>query len=590
MNSYRTLWPYLRRHRYRLAAGLAALLWVDFLQLMIPRVTKHAVDQLYSQTATAVSLAWAGLTILALAATIGVFRYVWRRLILGFSRLVEEDLRRRLYAKLLTLPPAWFMARTTGDIMAHATNDMEAIRMAAGLGLVALTDSFLMGAASIGFMAWINGRLTLLALIPMPLVTILTWRLGGLMHRRFRQVQETFGGMTGVVREYLAGIRVIQAHGREDLALADLDRVGRRYVSENVRLTRVSGAFFPLMIMFTNVSLALVLFFGGRMTIFSTISPGDFVAFISYLGLLTWPMMALGWMMDLIQRGAASLDRLNRILEQKPEIRDPDQPQDLIEPFGAVTARGLTFAYPGRPEPVLRDLELVCPAGQVTAIVGPIGAGKSTLLNLIPRLFDPPAGTLFLDGREVGRLRLSDLRGGIGYVPQDGYIFSGTMAENIAFGRPQAGEAEIRAAAKAAQLDDEIMAFPDGYRTIVGERGLTLSGGQRLRLALARAILIDPPLLILDDTFAALDAEAEEKILETLAQARTGRTTIIVSHRLTSLKSAALIHVLENGRVTESGGIEELLARGGYFAHLYHLQSAWLEGLDNHQPLAAGQV
>ncbi|MEW5722341.1 MAG: ABC transporter ATP-binding protein [Thermodesulfobacteriota bacterium] len=577
MKGYRTLWPYFHRHRYRLAAGLAALMLVDFFQLVIPRVVKHAVDLLSTMEATPGSLALAGVKIVGLAAAIGFFRYFWRFLILGFSRIVEEDLRNRLYAKLLTLSPAWFLTRTTGDIMALATNDLEAVRMSAGMGLVALTDSVLLGAAAIGFMIWINPLLTLLVLIPMPLITILTKVLSARMFRRYLRVQDIFGRLTENAREYLDGIRVITAHVKEDLVVGEMDRVGREYVNENIRLNRVSGAFFPLMIMFTNLSLAIVLYFGGRLTIFAVISPGDFVAFISYLGLLTWPMMALGWVTNLVQRGAASLGRLNSVLEEPPEITDPPAPERIEDFRGGVIIRGLTFRYPRRENPVFRDLSLDCPPGRVTAVVGRTGSGKSTLVNLVLRLFDPPPDTVLVDGVDVRRISLADLRTGVGWVPQDGYIFSGTVAENISFGRPGAAPEEIEAAARAAQLDEEIALFPQGYQTQVGERGITLSGGQRQRLSLARALLLDPPLLILDDTLSAVDAEVEERIVASLARTRSGRTTLVVSHRLTSLREAHLIHVIEDGRVSESGAPEELLKRGGYFARLYRLQQVQAE-------------
>jgi ATP-binding cassette subfamily B protein len=574
MKRWATLTPYFRRHWGRVLWGLLALLVVDGFQLFIPRVVKNGVDRLSDGTATADHLLRLGLVIVALAVGIGALRYAWRVLILGFSRIVEEDLRNRMMERLLGLPPAWYLTRTTGDIMAKATNDLEALRMAAGMGLVALVDSILMGAASFGFMVWIHPTLTLLALLPMPIITLVTRRLGTVMFRRYRQVQDTFGRMSDQVREHLAGIRVIQAAVREDLVLGDLDRLGRVYVTQNVRLSRVSGSMFPMLTMVANVSLAIVLYFGGRLTILNEISPGDFVAFISYLGLMAWPMMALGWVMNMMQRGAAALARLDEILLARPEIRDPEAPLDPPAFQGRVDIRNLTFLYPGRTEPALADVSLSFPAGRFTALVGRTGSGKTTLVNLIPRLFDPPAGTVFIDGVDVTRLKLKDLRSAIGYVPQDGYVFSGSVYNNIAFGRPAADPRDVEAAARAVRIHDEVAAFPQGYQTLVGERGLTLSGGQRQRLALARALLVDPPLLILDDPFSSLDASVEERILDHLAESRAGKTTIIISHRLTSLRPAAVIHVLDMGRLTQSGAHDELMRAEGYFAHLALLQNA----------------
>ena len=577
MTGYRTIKPYFLHYRGRLIVGLAALLLVDLLQLLIPRVIKTAVDDLTYQTATAGSLALAGVTIIVLAVIIGVFRFIWRILILGFSRIVEEDLRNRLFSRLLSLSPPWFMTRTTGDIMARATNDMEAVRMASGMGLVALVDSLLMGAASIGFMIWIDLRLTLLALIPMPIVSVLTRYMGRKIHVRHRAVQETFGGMTEKVREYLSGIRVVQANVKEDLVLSDLDKTGREYVRENIRLNKTAGAFFPLMLMFANLSLAVVIYFGGRMTVFSEISPGDLVAFISYLGLLTWPMMALGWVINLVQRGSAALDRLNMVLDEIPDIADPDDPVECSEIKGEIEIRDLSFSYPGREEKILDHVSLDIAAGGSTALVGRTGSGKTTILNLIMRLFDPPPESIYLDGVPLEKYRLHDLRSAMGYVPQDGYIFSGTVADNVSFGRPEASREEILEAARLADFEKDISNFPKGLETEIGERGITLSGGQKQRLALARALLLDPEVLLLDDTFSAVDSATEEKILANLAENRQGKTTIVVANRLSSLRDSDLIHVIDRGRIVQSGRHEDLVEEEGYYAKTYRLQQVQAE-------------
>ena len=392
--------------------------------------------------------------------------------------------------------------------------------------------------------------------------------------RRFHEVQELFSRMSGEVREYLSGIRVVQAYARENLVLQDMDRVGREYVAKNISLNKVSGTFFPLMLMFTNLSTAVVIYFGGRMTIGQAITPGDFVAFISYLGLITWPMMAMGWVTNLVQRGAASLGRINEILDTSPDIDDTARPVGINDVKGRIEFKNLTFNYNGHHKPVFSNLNMVCRAGQITAVAGRTGSGKTTLLNLIPRLFDPPAETVFLDGIPVEKLRLADLRSAIGYVPQDGYIFSGTIAENIAFGRPEADEEQIRTAAEMAEIHEEISKFPQQYQTPVGERGVTLSGGQKQRLALARALLLDPPVLIMDDTLSAVDSSAEERILARLSKNRAGKTTIVTSHRLTSLRVAEMIYVIEDGRVTQSGSHENLVKTEGYYADLYCLQQA----------------
>lgn len=581
MKSYATIWPYFKQKWPLLFIGLLALVACDLLQLLGPWAVGRSIDLLTRLTVDRGALAGMALLIVGLAVAVAGTRYIWRRLIIGFSRMVERELRQRLYARLMALPLAWHQNKTRGDLIALATNDVESVRQAASLGLISLIDAFVMGVAAMIFMLKISPELTLIALLPMPLITILTKLFSRALYRAYLDVQESFGGLTEAIREELSGIRVLKAMSLEPLALERVERAGRLNLNQNIRLALAGGAFFPFMVFLTQLAVALVLYFGGRKAVAGEISPGGFVAFISYLGLLAWPMMALGLVFNLIQRGAVSLDRLNSVLYE-PLPDDPAPPpaagggqaEKLAPAALSVTASHLTFAYPNRPKPALNDLSLVLPAGRVSALVGPTGSGKSTLAALLPRLITPPPGTLWVGGRLMEDWPVAELRRRIGYVSQDGYTFSGTILENAAFGRPEASREEVLAAVRLAGLAPDLAAMSQGLDTWVGERGLTLSGGQRQRLALARAILLDPPLLILDDTFSAVDAAVEEEILANLRPVRQGRTTLIISHRLTSLNGVDVIFVLEEGRVTASGTMAELIDREGYFKRIWALQMA----------------
>ncbi|HSV92848.1 MAG TPA: ABC transporter transmembrane domain-containing protein, partial [Desulfobacterales bacterium] len=484
--------PYFAENRGRIAVGLASLVVVDVLQLIVPRVIKWAVDDLAGLQAEPGRLVQYGGAIALIALLIGAFRYVWRIFLLGTSRRVEQGLRDRLFAHLQTLPAGYFERTRTGDLMAHATNDIQQVRMAAGMGLVALNDAVVMGAAAIGFMAAIDLRLTALALIPMPLIAVGARYFSRRMHRRYQAVQASVGELTEVVRERLAGVRLTQAHQRQAAESRRVEAASAANAAENLKLVRVTGAFFPMMMLLTNLSLAIVLCFGGRMTVLFTITPGDFVAFISYLGLLTWPMMALGWVTNLIQRGRASLERVHRILEHPADIRDAADAAAFERPRGELRFEGVAFAYGGAAAAgALRGVDLVVPAGSSLGIVGPPGCGKSTLLQLIPRLYDPAAGRVRLDGLPVDRIRLADLRRAIAFTPQEAFLFAGTIRDNIGLGDPELSEERLAAAAEAAALLDTVRAFPQGFDTVVGERGVMLSGGQKQRVALARCLLAE---------------------------------------------------------------------------------------------------
>jgi ATP-binding cassette subfamily B protein len=572
MTHYRILLPYFRRNLGILAIGVSSLLIVDLLQLFIPRVIKLAVDDLTRYQATSARLlSYAGM-VLALALGIVVFRFVWRRCLFGHSRQVEEALRNRLFAHLQTLSSSYFDRANTGDLMAHATNDVQAVQLAAGMGLVALTDTLVLGTAAIGFMLYINPSLTLIALLPMPFIALFARTISKIFYERFQKVQASFSQLTERARENLAGIRTIKAYTQETAETKRFDQTGRNYIAANLRMVKISGMFSPMSLIFTNLSMALVLVIGGKLTILNTISVGDFVAFNSYLLLLTWPMMALGWMINLFQRGSASLGRIQAILDTPSEAAEILEVPKKSLTQGDIESRSLTFTYPDSNLPALEDIHLSIKPGQLVGIVGRTGAGKSTLCQLLPRLYDTPPGQLYLEGEDIHRWPLDELRRAIAVVPQDPFIFADTVRANICFGNPDASTDEMIKAAEAAHLLDEILALPHQFDTILGERGVTLSGGQKQRLTLARALILSTPLLILDDCFSSVDLETELAILANLRRYLKARTTLIASHRLEAMRAADVIFVLEWGRLREQGNHDQLLAQKGIYAALYHRQ------------------
>jgi ATP-binding cassette subfamily B protein len=569
---YRILSPYFRRNLRNLSIGIIALLVVDILQLLIPRVIKLAVDDLTRYEASSVNLLTYSGMVLGLALSIVAFRFVWRRCLFGHSRLVEEALRNRLFAHLQTLSFPYFDRTDTGDLMAHATNDIQAVQLATGMGLVALTDTIVLGTAAVGFMLYIHPTLTLVALLPMPFIALFTRIISRTFYERFRSVQASFAQLTARARENLAGIRTIKAYTQEISETSRFDRTGREYIAENLRMVKIGGLFSPMSLLFTNLSMALVLVIGGRLTILNTISTGDFVAFNSYLLLLTWPMMALGWMVNLFQRGSASLGRIQAILNTTPDVLDGPEVEKKAPARGAIESRGLTFAYPDSGSPVLKDVYLSIKPGQLVGIVGRTGAGKSTLCQLFPRLYEVPPGQLYLDGEEIHRWPLAQVRQAIAYVPQDPFVFADTVRANICFGKPNAGTNEMIKAAEAAHLLEEIQALPHQFETILGERGVTLSGGQKQRLTLARSLVLSTPLLILDDCFSSVDLETELAILTSLKRYFRGRTTLVASHRLETMRAADMIFVLHEGQLLERGSHDQLLTQKGLYATLYRRQ------------------
>ena len=577
MKSFYLIKPYLLEKRRVIVLGLIFLITVDFLQLFIPRIIKWAIDDLTGYRIDKISLLIYALYIVGIAILIGIFRYLWRRCLLGTSRRVEEGLRNRLFAHIQTLSASYFDKAKTGDLMAHATNDIQNVRMATGMGMVALTDAVVLGSAAVGFMVYINVKLTLFVLIPMPLIVFGARFFSKKMHRGYEAVQGAFSELTEVVRERFAGIRMIKAYNREQEASDRIASTSKDYVKKNLALVRITGSFSPMMVFFSNISLAIVLFLGGRQTITFTITPGDFVAFISYLGLLTWPMMATGWVMNLIQRGKASLNRIDKIIQVKPTIDDPPNPVFLHHVKGSIRFRDVTFSY--RPfdhssvaSPVLDRIDLDIKQGTVLGIVGPPGSGKSTLLSLIPRIYDVGSGYITLDGFDIRKTQISHLRSVISYMPQEPFLFAGTIRENITFESQNENESKLIQAVERASLWDTLNAFPNGFETIVGEKGIVLSGGQKQRVGLARMLLKDAPVMILDDPISQVDLKTGEAIVNTIRSMGGEKTIIIVSHRLSAVRFADRIIALDHGRITESGTHAELMEQNQYYAKTFRLQ------------------
>jgi ATP-binding cassette subfamily B protein len=456
--------------------------------------------------------------------------------------------------------------------MARAINDINAIRMACGMGLVALTDGLVLGMTAIGFMMSINAKLTLISLIPTPIIIVLTRILTRRMSASFESVQKIFSDLTERVREAFAGIRIIKAYSRESWEYQRVGDEGRRYILENMRLAKTLAFFFPMMTVFTNVGLAVVILLGGRLTILGDITTGDFVAFTSYLNLLTWPMMALGWVTNMIQRGSASMRRINRILEQVPEIKDSARSRHVPRIRGKIEIKGLSIIYPGQTHYALKDIELKINAEETAAIVGRVGSGKTTLLHVIPRFLDVSAGSVFLEGRDILQIPLSRLRGSIGFVTQETFVFSDTIRNNVLFGRSGVSKIELEAALQAADIFEDTKSLHKGLDTILGERGITLSGGQRQRLTVARALILDPPILILDDALSMVDTRTEQRILNQVLKLRQHKTNLIVSQRASTIQRADRIIVLDRGELAEQGPHKKLMELKGIYATLYKKQ------------------
>ncbi len=565
-----TLRPYLWKYRRGLALGMGALITKDILAAAMPLILRGGIDSLNSGFRLRIVLELAAALVLV-SMLKGVFQYWMRVVLIGMSRDIEYDLRNDLFTNLVRLSWDFYGSYRTGDIMARATNDLNAVRMMLGPGIMYWCETMFTLVLAVAVMLAVDWRLTLLSLAPAPLVSIAVIFFGQRIHTRFQAIQKMFSDISSRVQENLSGVRVIRAYVQEDAELRHFERLNQEYIAHNIRLARLSGLFMPLLQALIGITFLMVLWVGGYQLLAGRITLGSFVMFNTYMGMLVWPMIAMGWVVNLMQRGTASLNRIRELLEARPAICAPPRPLALDAVAGEIGFHDVRLQYPGGTA-ALDGVNFRIPAGSTIAIVGHTGSGKSSLVSLIPRLLDPTSGCVTLDGIDIRELSPGDLRRQIGFVPQETFLFSATIAENIAFGVNSATEDEIRRAAEIAGLAPDIEAFPDGYKTTVGERGLTLSGGQKQRTAIARAILRNPRILILDDALSSVDTVTEERILTSLSGLMRNRTTILISHRVSTVRNADRIFVLEHGAIVEEGSHHELLANGGYYADLYERQ------------------
>src|SRR5713226_972930 len=573
--SLRPLFPYLKKYRNSFMVGIVCVFCNNGIWILFPLVLRRAIDDLRLGVNEQKLLTYS-LLLLAVAAIKGIFQFLTRWIMIGISREIEFDLRNDLFRHLESLSYSYYQRTRTGDIMARATNDLNAVRMLLGPAIMYSANTIVFTAGALVFMLSISPKLTFYAFLPLPIVSIVIQYFGKRIHERFERIQAMFSDISARAQENFSGARVIRAYVQEEAEIASFETANREYISRSLKLVRLMGMLWPTLETMLGLAIVLVLWLGGREVLYGRITVGDFVAFNTYMVQLTWPIIALGWVINIFQRGTASMGRINEILTEKPEIEDSKtikaagEGARATQTQGEIEFRGLNFAYNGTA--VLHDVNLRIPAGSSMAIVGPTGSGKTTLVSLIPRIYNTTPGTVLIDGRPVCEYPLELLRRQIGFVPQETFLFSETVRENIAFGKEDTSDEEVRTAAEAASMAGDIESFPEQYQTLVGERGITLSGGQKQRTAIARALIRNPRILILDDALSSVDTHTEDKILNHLREIMHGRTTIFISHRVSTVRNADRIAVLYQGRIVELGTHDELIARNGYYTDLYNKQ------------------
>ena len=598
-SSLRPLFPYLRKYRLTYVIGAVCVLFNNGIWILFPLVIKRAINDLNGGVTRHKLLTYA-LLLLAVAGAKAIFQFLTRWVLIGVSREIEFDLRNDLFAHLERLSYSFYQRTRTGDIMARATNDLNAVRMLLGPGIMYTANTIVFTAGALVFMLSISPRLTLFAFAPLPIFSIVVQYFGRRIHDRFERIQAMFSDISARAQENFSGARLIRAYVQEEAEIENFERDNSEYIARSLHLVRLMGMLWPTLEMLLGVAIVIVLWVGGREVLLHRIQLGDFVAFNTYMVQLTWPIIALGWVINIFQRGTASMGRIHSVLSEPAEITDePTLSRAEAEDAGAPGAsttdvpteirgdiefRNLSFRY-GKTlrvvegeerahgdEVVLRSVNLRIPAGTSLAIVGPTGSGKSTLVALIPRIYDAAPGSVLIDGQPIREFPMEVLRRNIGFVPQETFLFSDTIRENIAFGAENATLEQVRRAAQAASIAEEIESFPDGYSTLVGERGLTLSGGQKQRTAIARAVIRNPRILVLDDALASVDTQTEDRILNHLREIMQGRTTIFISHRVSTVRNADRIAVLHDGEIVEYGTHDELIEHNGYYTDLYNKQ------------------